>query len=270
MVACIHALAQIHDWAGGSGAVVVGSEGVLGEQGVLDRAGRWASVTKLATAYATLVAVESGLLDLEEPAGPPGATLRHLLAHASGLPFEGSDPIAPPGRRRIYSNAGFDLIGAVIDDRTPHGFATYLQERVLGPLGIVAELQGRPSEGLFGNVRGIALLGMELLAPSLLAPGTLAAARTVAFRGLKGTLPGVGRYDNLDWGLGPEIRADKSPHWMGTTNSPATFGHFGGSGAFLWVDPVPKLALAVVSGKEFGPWALSAWPLLSDSVLASA
>lgn len=267
---CMQALARIHDWGGESGAVVVGSAGVLGEQGVLDKKGRWALVTKLATAYATLIGVDSGLLDLDESAGPPGATLRHLLAHASGLPFEGSDPIAPPGRRRIYSNAAFDLIGAMIDDRTPQGFATYLQERVLGPLGIVGALQGRPSEGLFGNVRGIALLGRELLAPSLLAPATLAAARTVAFPGLKGTLPGVGRYENLDWGLGPEIRADKSPHWMGTANSPATFGHFGGSGAFLWVDPVASLALAVVSGKEFGPWALSAWPMLSDSVLASA
>lgn len=263
-------LKQLTDWTGEPAAIVIGSVGLMEEFGALDRPVRWASVTKLVTSYAALIAVESGLLDLDEPAGPPGATLRHLLAHASGLPFEGSDPIAPPGLRRIYSNSGFDVIGAMIDDRTSQGFGAYLQEQVLGPLGIVAELQGRPSEGLFGNVRGIALLGMELLTPSLLAPGTQAAARTVAFRGLKGTLPGVGRYDNLDWGLGPEIRADKSPHWMGTTNSPATFGHFGGSGAFLWVDPVPKLALAVVSGKEFGPWALSAWPILSDSVLASA
>ena len=50
---------------------------------------RLASVSKPVTALATLVAAEEGVVDLDEPAGPPGSTVRHLLAHASGLPFEG-------------------------------------------------------------------------------------------------------------------------------------------------------------------------------------
>ena len=58
----------------------------------------WASVTKLATAVAMLVAAEEGIVDLDEPAGPPGSTFRHLLAHASGLPFDHGAPIARPGR----------------------------------------------------------------------------------------------------------------------------------------------------------------------------
>lgn len=264
----MQALDQILRWGGESAAVVIDAEVVRGESGPLDRPAPWASVTKLATSYAALIAVETGQLDLDEPAGPPGATLRHLLAHASGLPFEGSEPIARPGRRRIYSNSGFDVIGAMIDDRVPMGFSSFLQTHVLDPLGIVAELRGRPSQGLVGTVRGIARIGRELLAPSLVTADILTAARTVAFPGLSGTLPGVARYDHLDWGLGPEIRGDKSPHWTGTANSPLTFGHFGGSGAFLWVDPLPGLALAAVSGREFGPWALSAWPRLSDAVLA--
>ena len=57
------------------------------------------------------------------------------------------------------------------------------------------------------------------------------------FPGLVGVLPDVGRMDPNDWGLGVELRDAKTPHWTGARNSPRTFGHFGGSGTFLWVDP---------------------------------
>ena len=50
-------------------------------------------------------------------------------------------------------------------------------------------------------------------------------------------------------------------------NSPATFGHFGGAGTFLWVDPVVGLAAVVLTDREFGPWALAAWPTFSEAVL---
>jgi len=92
----------------------------------------------------------------------------------------------------------------------------------------------------------------------------------VAFPGLRGVLPGVGRMDPCDWGLGFEIRGRKSPHWTGSRNSPATFGHFGRSGTFLWVDPEAGLALVGLTDREFGPWALDAWPALSDAVLEAA
>ena len=94
--------------------------------------------------------------------------------------------------------------------------------------------------------------------------------RTVAFPGLPGVVPGVGQLDPCDWGLGFEIRGDKSPHWMSDANSPATFGHFGGSGRFLWVDPVADLALVALTDRDFGPWALEAWPPFSAAVLAAA
>jgi CubicO group peptidase (beta-lactamase class C family) len=56
---------------------------------------------------------------------------------------------------------------------------------------------------------------------------------------------------------------------MGPHNSPATFGHFGGAGTFLWVDPVAELALVALTDREFGPWTLQAWPRLSDELLAA-
>ena len=131
-------------------------------------------------------------------------------------------------------------------------------------------LEERPSQGLHGPLGDLAALAAELLRPTLVAPETAQAATTVAFPGLVGVLPGVGRFDPFDWGLGLELHDGKSPHWMGERNSPATFGHFGGSGTFLWVDPVAELALVVLTDREFGPWALEAWPPFSDSVLAAA
>jgi CubicO group peptidase (beta-lactamase class C family) len=91
----------------------------------------------------------------------------------------------------------------------------------------------------------------------------------VAFPGLVGVLPGVGRYDPLDWGLGFELRDGKAPHWTGSANSPGTFGHFGGAGTFLWVDPLVDVATVVLTDREYGPWALEAWPGFSDAVLAA-
>jgi len=242
---------------------------VLDVRGDTTLAGRWASVTKMVTALAVLVAVEEGIVDLDEPAGPSGSTVRHLLAHASGLAFEDDQVLAAPGRLRIYSNRGFTVLGALVADRAGMPFATYLTEAVLAPLGMAAtRLEGSPAAGLVGPLDDLARLATELQAPTLVSPSTLGAATVVAFPGLAGVLPGYNRQDPLDWGLGFEVRDDKSPHWTGRANSPATFGHFGGSGAFLWVDPAAGLACAVLSDRDFGPWAVDVWPALSDAVLA--
>ncbi|MEY2966355.1 MAG: hypothetical protein RLY50_405, partial [Actinomycetota bacterium] len=54
---------------------------------------RIASVSKLLTAWAVLVAVEEGSVSLDDPVGQEGCTLRHLLCHAGGYPFEGAQPV---------------------------------------------------------------------------------------------------------------------------------------------------------------------------------
>lgn len=263
------ALEQIDGWPAPTAAVgVVTSDGVVARRGRHDVVLRWASLTKLLTAYAALVAAEEGVLDLDEPAGPPGATVRHLLAHASGLPFEGDEPIGRPGERRIYSNTGFDLLGELIAARAEMAFADYLRGAVLDPLDLASvELRGRPSEGLNGPLRDLARFGRELLAPTLLARETLAEATEVVYPGLVGVLPGIGRQDPNDWGLGFELKDGKRPHWTGSRNSPRTFGHFGGAGTFLWVDPDARCALACLTDLEFDEWALAAWPPLADAVL---
>ena len=262
-------LRQVEDWPAETVAVGVRRDGeVLATHGPRDRVFRWASVTKLATALALLVAAEEGVVDLDEPAGPEGSTVRHLLAHASGLPFEGQTPISRPGERRIYSNGGFELLGETLARAAEMPFSEYLDAAVLRPLGLSAELRGSPAAGIDGTLDDLLALGAELERPTLVAPETLAEATTVQFPGLVGVLPDIGRMDPNDWGLGFELRDAKQPHWTGSRNSPRTFGHFGGSGSFLWVDPEPGVALACLSDREFGDWALEAWPKLADSVLA--
>ena len=93
-------------------------------------------------------------------------------------------------------------------------------------------------------------------------------ATVVASCRVSGILPDFGRYEPLDWGLGFELRDAKEPHWTGTRNSARTFGHFGGSGSFVWVDPEAGAACAALADRRFGAWAKAAWPPLSDAVLA--
>lgn len=264
----VEALRQVEDWPVGAAAVgvtAVGNE--LDSIGDTAATFAWASVTKLLTALASLVAAEEGVVELDEPAGPPGSTVRHLLSHASGLPPEGETPIAPPGTRRIYSNAGFEVLAAGVADRAEMPFAEYLRQAVIDPLGLAVSLEGSPASGIRGTLADLLALGRELLAPALLADETLAEATAVAFPGLSGVLPGFGRMDPNDWGLGFELRDEKTPHWTGKRNSPRTFGHFGQSGSFLWVDPDARVACAGLSDREFGDWAKEAWPQLADTVL---
>jgi CubicO group peptidase (beta-lactamase class C family) len=264
-------LQAIDGWgAGHAAAAVVGQPGVVATHGDARHVFGWASVTKLLTSGAVLIAAERGLLDLDEPAGPPGATVRHLLAHASGLAFDGPAVLAQPGRRRIYSNPGYDVLGEIVADRTGRPFGEVLSEWVLGPLGMQhTHLVDRPSQGLEGPLADLARFAHELLRPTLVHAATLAEATTVAFPGLSGVVPGVGRYDPCDWGLGFELHDGKAAHWMGQRNSPASYGHFGGTGTFLWIDPDVQTGLIALTDRDFGAWALEAWPRISDEVLAA-
>ncbi len=219
-------------------------------------------------ALAALVAAEEGTIDLDEPAGPPGSTIRHLLAHASGLPFEGRSPIARPGTRRIYSNAGFEVLAETLAERAEMPFGEYLAKAVLEPLRLKASLSGSPAGGLHGNLDDLVAFARESLAPTLVAPETFAEATSVQFPGLAGVIPDLGRFDPNDWGLGFELKDGKRPHFSGTLTSPRTFGHWGGSGTFLWVDPARGLSLGLLADLEFGDWAKDAWPKLSDAVVA--
>jgi len=262
----VESLQQVDGWP--CAHVAVGITGRIdATHGDLERTFAWASVTKPASAAALLVAVEEGLVELDDEAGPPGSTLRHLLAHAAGLPFERGAPIARVGERRIYSNYGIELAAERVEDRAEVPFADYFAE-VWAGTGVI--LDGSAGSGASGRLDALLAVASELLEPTRLIRETLDEATTVQFPGLGGVLPGFGRQEPNDWGLGLELRAHKSPHWTGARNSPRTFGHFGRSGTFLWIDPDAGIALACLTDLAFGDWAKEAWPRLADAVLAEA
>lgn len=267
------ALDAISDWpVDAAAAAVVGPSGVLAEFGDQSRRFALASVTKLLVARAAHIAVEEGVVELDSAAGPPGSTVRHLLAHASGLSMRSDERINEPGERRVYSNYGFQVLAEAVQDKSGIEFGRYLHEALFAPLSMAdTRLDGGADAAGYGAMSTVADLvrfAGDLLRPVTVAGETHAEATSVQFPGLDGVLPGFGVQRPNCWGLGFEIKHGKSPHWTGSQNSPGTYGHFGQTGTFLWVDPAADLALVVLTDRDFDKWARERWPDLSDTVLA--
>jgi CubicO group peptidase (beta-lactamase class C family) len=264
-------LEAVDEWPGQHAVAVLLREGrgvrTLAAQGDLDRSFALASVTKVLSALGIMVEVARGSCALADQAGPRGATLAHLLSHCSGLPLDGTEPVAAPQERRIYSNSGIEA--AVAHAAAGRAPATWLDETVLGPLGLGATvLKGSPASGATGSVGDLCMVAHEILVPSLLDVETAGAMRAVAFPGLAGVLPGFGRQAPCDWGLGLEVKGSKSPHWTGLTWPQATVGHFGQAGGFIAVDHDAGIAIVTLGDEAFGPWSKVAWPALFDDVRA--
>lgn len=269
MTADDHLASLVGEWPVAEPALgVVTASGGRAVAGPTHRRIRLASVSKPLSALAVLVAVEERSIDLDEPAGPPGSTVRHLLAHASGLAFDDDGVLAAPGSRRIYSNTGIERVADHVGERSGIAFADYLREAVFEPLGMRSTtLDGSPAHSVTSTLDDVLAFAAELLEPTVIDRSTLAEATSVQFPDLAGVLPGIGRFDPNPWGLGFEIRDHKQPHWTGRRNSAATYGHFGATGTFLWVDPRAGMACAGLTGSEFGSWALEHWTRTSDAVL---
>lgn len=132
---------------------------------------RAASTSKALTAVAIMRLVERGQLDLDVDVNQylkslkvPATkskpiTLRNLLTHSSGLddPFVGSGFLGVAGEQarlatvmenwlparlyepeevRLYSNFGYGLVGAVIEDVTGKHYEDFMRSEVLEPLGM--------------------------------------------------------------------------------------------------------------------------------------
>lgn len=266
------ALEALDNWpVTAAAAAVIGPCGVLASHGDTERVFELASVTKPLVARAVLVAIEEGVVDLDTEAGPPGSTVRHLLAHTSGLAMHSDRVLAKPGTRRMYSNYGFTVLAQTVERESGIEFGRYLAEAVCEPLGMTAtRLDGGTEAAGFGatsTVADLAAFAGDLLRPSTVSAQLHAEATTVQFPGLDGVLPGYGTQRPNDWGLGFEIRDSKSPHWTGSRNSVRTYGHFGQAGGFIWADPELDLAQVALTDRDFGEWALRPWPSISDAVI---
>ncbi|MFI6869204.1 serine hydrolase domain-containing protein [Nocardia sp. NPDC050406] len=267
----MRALEQIRQWPvrNAAAGVVVAGKGVVDAEGELERVFALASVTKPLVAYGVLVAVEEGAVELDQAAGPPGATVRHLLAHTAGYAFDSRQVLAEPGARRIYSSAGFEVLAEFVAEQSGIAFDRYLHEAVFEPLGMRnSVLAGPAGHAGRSTVADLLRFAEELLNPRLVSAELLSEATTVQFSDRNGILPGYGSQRPNDWGLGFEIRDHKIPHWTGGANSPRTYGHFGQAGTFLWVDPEIRMACLALADENFGDWARTAWPTLSDAVIA--
>ena len=253
-------------------AAVLRSGDVVETIGDVDRVQRLASLTKPIAAWAIMIGVEEGTVMLDDAVGQPGCTLRHLLAHAGGYPFEGDAAIVAPETSRIYSNRGFDLAAAHLADAAAMPFDEYLGAAVLGPLSMTSSvLNGSAAHGIRSNLHDSCRFVTEVMRPSLLHGSTATDVRNVHYPTLAGMVPGVGRFDRCPWGLGFEVRGDKSPHWTGRANSAATFGHFGGAGTMMWADPHAGLGVVGLTDTSFDQWSIEAlrlWPAFSDAALA--
>ncbi len=261
--------AWTHDWPVGWASIgVTDAASTLGAGPDPDEPFRIASISKTMVGLAALVAIEEEAIALDEAAGPEGSTVRHLLAHASGLGFDSDRQVSPVGRRRVYSNAGIERFCDHVAHRTGLSFEAYLHAAVFEPLGMASsELRGSPAHAVHSTITDLLTYARELLAPSLVSTDTLNMATRPHFPDLAGMLPGMTSFDPNPFGLTFEIRGHKHPHWTAPTNSPATFGHFGGSGSFLWVDPEVQLAAVSIADERFGDWSLDVWPAASERIL---
>ena len=246
--------------------------GVLHESGDVEEIFPFASVTKPIVAWSALVAVDRGLLDLDAPAGAPapdGATIGHLLSHSSGIAADSDERLASPGTRRIYSNRGIEILGQWLQEATGTPLETWVETTVLEPLGMASVLiPGSPAHSGEGSARDLSLFARELASPRLVSPALAERACAPVLPELDGVLPGYGRQVPNPFGLGVEVRGAKSPHWTGKGNSPQTFGHFGQSGSFMWVDPVAERQAVFLGAEPFGQVHRKTWPALGDQILA--
>ena len=247
---------------------------LLGTTGPTDRAFAWASVTKTATALAVLVAVEEGTLHLDEAAGPPGSTVRHLLAHASGLGPDPGPPRARPGAVRIYSNTGYRVLGDLLAQRSGLPFAVYLHEAVLAPLGMVGtvldpdEAAGPAAAGLHGPLDDLVRLAWEWAVPTT-------GRRVNPPGGPVRPIPGPGRRPPRVRALRPlrlgprrgDPRPQGSPTGPGRPTLRPPTATSAGPAPSCGSDPEAGVSCAGLADRAFGPWAARHWPALADDVL---
>ncbi len=266
-MAFMSALDLVRTWPVENAAAALIVDGEVRTVGDTSRIYRLASVTKLAAAYGFLMAVEEGIFELDQPLGPPGSTVRHLLAHASGVGFQDPEPERPVGERRIYSSAGFEILADAVAEEAGMWFSEYLKQGVFDPLGMEnSELYGSAGHHMYSTLADLIRFARELQDPTLLHPSTVDEAFTVQYPDLSGIVPGYGMQKPSPWGLGFEIRGDKSPHWTAPSMPADVTGHFGQFGTYLWIHRPTRRAMVALTDRNFGPWAKPLWSETNEAI----
>ena len=209
---------------------------------------------------------------------------------------------AAPWTRVQYSNVGYGLLAVIAQERAGLPFAELLRREVLDPLEIEGYLGIEPPRPVarLADVRGEHTADPELepfnssFYRSLALPwaglvttidGALRIVRAFAgypagflsaslrreatsdqTRGLGGGFKPPLMWNPCPWGLGPELRGVKEPHWTPASASPMSFGHSGASGCVAWHDPAHNLSWALIGTRT----AENGWLLRRGSELAAA
>lgn len=258
------------NWSFETALVVANQDGIIHQEGAVDEIFELASVTKLISSYAALIAINRHQLSLLDAAGegaPAGATIRHLLSHSSGLPFEKGYLEQKPERHRVYSNVGIEVLARRVEEATGKEFHEFTRAQIFAPLGMQGiEFYGSPAWGARASAREMATLLHEWMHPTLIHPELFRAATTCQFSFLDGVLPGYGRQKRNCWGLGFEMRGHKDPHWLSQLHSPRSFGHFGQAGSFLWIDPSVQLGAVFLGDKRFCDEHREKWTAMNERI----
>lgn len=216
-------------------------------------------------------------------------------------------PLERAPRTRVqYGNVGYGLLALVVERRTGQGFAAALDALVLAPLGVEAYLgvePPRPPAALSGVRsshtggplepfnspfwRALALPWAGLITTAagalalvracgghpagFLSPGTLAEMTANQAGDLGGGLAPPLLWPRCPWGLGPDLRGEKTPHWAPAEASPGSFGHSGASGCLAWADPAADLAWSIHGARTADSgWLLRSAPQLGAALLRAA
>ena len=187
-------------------AVAVDAAGrVVEARGETDRPFRLASISKPLTAWATLIAVEEGIVSLDDPVGQPELHAAASAGPCGWLPVRGSRGHRRPRDPPDLLEHGIELAAAHVEQAAGIPFATYLAEAVLQPLGMAsAVLHGSPAHAVHATAPDVARFLAETAAPRLLSAAQAREAVTAQYPTLAGIVPGIGRLDPCPWGLGIE------------------------------------------------------------------
>lgn len=266
-------LQETDNWPADNVSVAVIDGDRITTDGDLEQVYDLMSVTKPLSAYAFLIAMEEGIFDLDDPLGPEGSTVRHLMAHASGVAHDSREPQRKVGERRIYSSAGFEILAEEIERVAGMTFRQYLRLAVLEPLQMWSTaLYGSAGHEAYSTAEDMVAFIQEMIHPTLIHESTAKEAYSVQFPELRGIVPGYGMQKPSPWGLGFEIHDHKDPHWMGTSMPEDALGHFGMSGTYMWMVPAwsdspgAGTGMVCLTDRQFGDWAKPLWQNFNEDV----
>ena len=174
-------------------------------------------------------------------------------------------PIARPGTRRIYSNYGFEVAAALVAERAEMPFAEYFAATWAGTA--IAARGLRRLGGVGDGRRSRSSLPASCRRRGGSRPRRSPRRRRCSSPASSGCCPGSDGRTRTTGGSASSCATASHPTGRARATRRATFGHFGRSGTFLWVDPEAGLALGCLTDLAFGDWAADAWPRLSDAVV---